>query len=451
VNGGKSMSPKQLQHIITLLAVLSLVSLLSGCGGSTTPSTLPAFSHVSDLAVTVPTVAGSPATFAFDIAAVSGNQFFLTDRTNKALDVINISTITRTPPGGSLTIIGSGAFTGCQSGPPSAANPSCAGSNTNNDLSGPDGLNPIGTLLYVGDVDSVKIFDPVAKSIVKTLTITPTGPAGTKQGFRADEGCYDPDDNLFMINTPGSAYSTIINTTTQTVAAVITYSDTLAAGNGLEACAYDHATKSFYNNNDGSSTNPHGEVDVLPVASILAISGFGGATPPVVDYSTLAGLKRFPEGACDPTGMVMGPGNDLAVGCREGTTSQPLNFLIFDKTAATGTGPVKTLNAGGGDQLWYDTTTNRYYNAAGRWTITGTAATNGACSATTPCMPRLFVIDAAARSIVTTIPIGNGAHSIAVDPTTGYIFVPFAAASSSCSDCTSNGYVNPGISIFTSR
>jgi hypothetical protein len=433
-----------------LLAVLVLLgALLSGCGGS---SSDPALTNMVNIPVTVPTVSGSAATFAFDIAAVNGTKFYLTDRTNKALDVIDI-------PSGTLSFIFPGTFVGCQSGALSTlpvvgtANPSCAGSTTNNDLSGPDGLNLIGSVLYVGDIDSVKIVDPVAQTVVKTLTITPTGPTGTKQGIRADEGCFDPDDNLFMINTPGLAYSTIINTTTQTVAAVITYADTLALGNGLEACAYDHATKSFYNNNDGSAANPHGEVDVIPAASILAIAGFGRAVTPVVDYSTLPGLKRFPEGACDPTGLTMGPGNDLAVGCREGTTGQPLNFLIFDKTAATGAAPVKTLNAGGGDQLWYDPGTNRYYNAAGRWTATGTAATNGACSAALPCTPVLFVIDAAARTIVNPggTPIGNGAHSIAVDPATGHIFIPYAASSSSCSTCTANGFVTAGISVFNAK
>jgi hypothetical protein len=438
----------------TLLAVLVLLgALLVGCGSSSSPITN--FPIANSIPVTVPTVSGSAATFAFDIAAINGTKFYLTDRTNKALDVIDISTTT-------LSSILAGSFVGCQSGtfPPlpvvGTANPSCAGSTTNNDLSGPDGLNVIGSVLYVGDIDSVKIVDPVAQTVVKTLTITPTGPTGTKQGVRADEGCFDPDDNLYMINTPGLAYSTIINTTTQTVVAVITYADTLALGNGLEACAYDHATNTFYNNNDGSGLNPHGEVDVLTVADVktlIATAPVAPATVPVGDYSTFAHLKKFPEGACDPTGLAMGPGNDLAVVCREGTTGQPLNFLIFDKTAATGTAPVKTLNAGGGDQLWYDPGTNRYYEAAGRWTATGTAATNGACSAALPCTPVLFVIDAAARTIVNTggTPIGNGAHSIAVDPTTGEIFIPYAASSSSCSTCTANGFVSSAITVFKAK
>jgi len=449
---------------ISCLMLISLGALLLGCGSSTT-TTAPTgpLTHLVDIGMPTPYVLGTTATYAWDIAAISGSKFYLTDRTNKVLDVVAIPTSasgfsTTTAP----SFILPGAFTGCQGGSNTAPYPvpSCASATTNNDLSGPDGLNVVGSLLYVGDVDRVKIVDPSVPAIKQTIDITPGPPIQTPAGltgFRADEGCYDPDDNLFMINTPGLAFSSIIttNTTTPKVAAYINYADTAAAGNGLEACAYDHATRSFYNNNDGSSINPHGEVDVITAADILAISGFGGVPPPVVDYSTFAHLKRFPEGLCDPTGLALGNGNDLGVNCLEGTTGQPLLFYVFDKTAATGTGPVATLNAGGGDQVWYDPTNKAFYNVAGHWTATGKAATNGACSATSPCTPVLFVISSAgANSAITNTggtPIGNGAHSIAVDPTTGLAFIPFSAASSSCTTCSTNGFAGPGTSVFTTR
>jgi hypothetical protein len=417
----------------------------------------------ADLPLT--TVLGTTATYAWDIAAISGGKFYLTDRTNKALDVIAIPTsASGVSPSTTASIMLPDAFTGCQGGSNTAPYPvpTCASASTNNDLSGPDGLNVVGSLLYVGDVDAVKIVDPSVPAIKKTLTINGlVGTAWTTTGYRADEGCYDPDDNLFMINTPGSSppQSNIINTTTQAVVAVITYSDSV----GLEACGYDSATKSFYNNNDGSTANPHGEVNVFTAADIkglIALAAVAPATVPVKDYLTdraavFPHLKVFPEGLCDPTGLALGNGNDLAVNCREGTTGQPLLFYVFNKTAATGTGPVATLNAGGGDQVWYDPTNKAFYNVAGRWTATGTAATGGACSATSPCTPVLFVISSAGASSAITnpggTPIGNGAHSIAVDPITGLAFIPFSAASSSCTTCSTNGFGGPGISVFTTR
>jgi hypothetical protein len=223
---------------------------------------------------------------------------------------------------------------------------------------------------------------------------------------------------------------------------------TFADGAGLEACAYDPTTDAFFVNNDGTPTNPHGEVDKLPGAAIRAI-----ATGGTVDYSTLSGLARFPEGNCDPTGLALGPGTDLAVGCREGTTAAPLLFLIFNRTSSSGSGPVASLNAGGGDEVWYDPTTNSYYNAASRWTASGLAATNGSCSSASPCTPVLFVINAATRTEVNAIPTGNNAHSVAVDPVTGLVFVPYSSATApgGCGSCAANGFLNGGITIIKTQ
>jgi hypothetical protein len=214
----------------------------------------------------------------------------------------------------------------------------------------------------------------------------------------------------------------------------------------LEACGYDPALDAFFVNNDGIITagaaNAHGELDKLPGASIRAIAAGG-----IVDYSTLAGLVRSAEGNCDPTGLALGPGTDLAVGCREGTAGAPLNFLIFNRSTGA---LVTTLNAGGGDQVWYDPTTNAYYNAGSRWTASGLSS-GSACTATSPCTPVLWVIDAGSRTILGNAPTGNNAHSVAVDPVTGLIFVPFSSATSpaGCGTCTANGFVNGGISVFT--
>jgi hypothetical protein len=49
---------------------------------------------------------------------------------------------------------------------------------------GPDGLTVVGTQLFAGDVNSVKVIDQASKQIVKTITV------GTAN-VRADESCYD--------------------------------------------------------------------------------------------------------------------------------------------------------------------------------------------------------------------------------------------------------------------
>ena len=73
------------------------------------------------------------------------------------------------------------------------------------------------------------------------------------------------------------------------------------------------------------------------------------------------------------------------------------------------------LNAGGGDQVAYDATTNRYFLAASRFTGSGLAGVGGACTAAVPCAPQLIVVDGGTRQIVTGVATGNNAHSVAVD------------------------------------
>src|SRR6202171_1902970 len=95
-------------------------------------------------------------------------------------------------------------------------------------------------------------------------------------GLRPHEGCYDPDHKIFMISSPGETppFATYIDTTTQKIIATLLFTDpgTGPVGPksaGLEACVYDHGTQSFLNNNDGSTANPHGEVNVIPASFVL--------------------------------------------------------------------------------------------------------------------------------------------------------------------------------------
>src|ERR1700712_5120244 len=145
-------------------------------------------------------------------------------------------------------------------------------------------------------------------AIVKTIAVGASG-------HRADEGCVDNDDGLYMISSPNDSppFATFISTKTQTVLAQLPFPGSA----GLEACVYDPVTKSFLVNNDGTTANPHGQVDVISPASVLAAA-------PAVSAS-------FPLGNCDPTGLDLGPANDMAVVCKPGVVGTPLNVLILDR------------------------------------------------------------------------------------------------------------------------
>lgn len=409
--------------------ILVATLVLAGCGGG-------GGGGVSfKTTIAVPNI-GATTNFSFDIGAVDTvkGRYYVTDRNNASVDVFDIKTNTF------LKQIG--GFAGCNTGP------TCVGAN--NDKSGPDGLNIITgtTFVYVGDVNSVKIIDTQTDTIVKTIAI------GGTSGLRADEGCYDPDHRLFMISSPGESppFATFIDTTTQKIIATVLFTDpgTGAAGrasDGLEACVYDHATATFLVNNDGSTNNPHGEVDVIPAAFVLAGTPAAPVTLTLPVPTAGNGIKIFPLGNCDPTGLDLGPGTDMGVMCRQGTTGTPLTFQILDRTNGT---VRAVINAGGGDAIAYDAATNSYFLAASRFTASGNAAINGACSAASPCTPELFVVDAGTRAIRQTVATGNNAHSVAVDAVTHQAYLPYssAGAPAGCATCAAN-FPNPGVGVYS--
>jgi hypothetical protein len=368
-----------------LIAACSVVAgLLAACGGSdNNNSSSPHL--VTNIAV--PNTA-TPA-FSFDISYADQGKYYLADRNNKAVDVVDTSTnklIAQIP----------GGFAG-------------NGATTSN--SGPDGLIglPGTSTLYVGDVNAVKILDTSTQTLVKTIPINTTG-------TRVDEGCFDPVDHLVAVASPAETppFTTFINTDTQTIVSKLTFT----GSSGLESCVYDAGTKSFLINNDGTAANPDGELDVVAASSVTA------GTPVVT--------KVFPLGTCAPAGLVLGPNEDVMVGC-DPAAGNPLITLILDRTNGN---VLAKLPFGGVDQIAYDSVSNRYFLPARHWTANGTAS----ASVFTPAMA---VIDGTARTILTELPVGTGAHSVAVDGPSGQVYVPFQAGSAA--------FPNGGISVFTVR
>ncbi|MDB5910818.1 MAG: hypothetical protein JWP34_4932 [Massilia sp.] len=397
---------------ITIVAAVVIGLLATACGGSSTGG--PRFLSQTDISGV-----GAGTNFGFDLGLVVGDRYYLTDRSNASVDVFDAGTSQLLAQ---IKGTGANAF---------------AGVGANNGVSGPDGINAVGNLLYVGDVNSVKIVDPVAKTVIRTIVVGNTGK-------RADEACVDSAHNLYMISTPeaDTPFATFINTQTQQVVATVTFTDASGVPSaGLEQCRYDAATDTFYVNDDGTTANPHGELVALSGAAIRAIPAAG-----TVNYTALAGVRKYNEGNCDPTGLALGPNNDIAVNCREATTGAPLLVQIMDRSNGQ---ILASINAGGGDQLEYDASTNRYYSAASRWTASQKASTNGACSVASPCTPVLAIIDAATRTLVTQIPSGNNAHSVAVDGVTGKAFVPISSSASPAGSTLINSAASPNAGLLT--
>lgn len=443
-------------------------TLLAACGGGGGSSTAGGPSLMST--VPVPGIS-SAVSYSFDLGTVdaANSRYYVTDRTNKSVDVVDTSgagvVVAQFQPGFKGCITNSGV-----------ASPSClavAGSGINNDASGPDGADVVGSNVFIGDVNALWVLNKSTGAVVKKIAI------GGTSGLRADEGCFDSDDNIYAISSPGETppIMTFVDTTDNQVIATVQMHSI-----GLEACAYDKTTKRFFVNNDGQASlvpdstasmvavvgNPRGEMMGIAAADIVGLKSFKAATlgasridyaagamvavaPGAVALPDPAGLiplattpVRYALGNCDPTGLAVGPGTDIGAMCRQGTVGETLTFQILNRT----TGAVAaTVNAGGGDQITYDATSNRWFLATSRWTPTGKSCGGG--SAACPLTPALSIVDGTSRTIVAQLPNGNNSHSVAVVPgNPGKVLTPFTAPSATGGGAA---FPNGGINIFSTN
>jgi hypothetical protein len=423
----------------------------------------------------------SAVTYSFDLGAVDPvtNTYYVTDRTNKSIDIVSLNTLKVT---GQFKL----AFAGCNSsvGTTRATPIALPGCNTlqgiwttDNDASGPDGLDVVGNFLYAGDVNAMWVINRTTGTGVKNLI--PSFPTGS----RADEGCWDSANNIYAISTPASTrpfvtfFDTTVNATPTLIATVaMNGSDGVASG-GLEGCFFNGGR--FWVNNDGTTLNPDGEVNSIPTSAIIGlkvgaphnnITFQGGlAADGVTAGVTVAAAcpaAVFPFGSgtqgtacttgtivypliagCTPTGLAPGPVNaggftELGTMCRPAPPAR-LDFVILRMD--TGAIYAQMAGLGGGDQITYDGTSKRWFLANSRHTGDGFSC--GAGSAGCPLLPSLTVVSddgIAAPTLVHHINNGNNAHSVAV--VGGFVITPFSNPSATAGG---GAFPNGGINIWS--
>jgi hypothetical protein len=286
---------------ILALLVTALTSVSAGATLNPTPATTVRLAKIG--------IPGKPLR-AFDISWVdsASGHYYLADRSNGAIDVVDIATNQIT---GQI-----GGFVGATG---------------KNDTSGPDGV--VTTFsnreLWAGDGDStVKVVDLTANKIVATI------PTGGK--FRADEMAYDPKDNILLVanNADDPPFGTLISVGTRAVLKRITFTDST---NGAEQPQYDPVTGVFYISVPATKTNPGGEMDVIDPVSMSVTARYG--------------LNN-----CGPNGSAVGPGNQLLAGC-----GNPHRAVIIDRT--NGAVLADFSNVGGADEVWFNPGDHRYYLA----------------------------------------------------------------------------------------
>src|SRR5262249_49550136 len=112
---------------------------------------------------------------------------------------------------------------------------------------------------------------------------------------------------------------------------------------------------------------------------------------------------------CSPAGLALGTGGKLMVGCGTGNSQS----ILLDPNANNGNGSTKSFSqVSGEDMVWFDPTSNRYFLAA-RANLGG---------------PVLGIIDGLTETFLGNVPTTPGDHSVAVDPVSGEVFVPFGGS-----------------------
>jgi len=377
------------------------------------------------------------ALYSFDISFVdpATQTYYLADRSNKAVDVVDAGTdtfITQIAPNN-----GHAPFAGFVPCVPAAGA---------NDCAGPNGVVGAFPFLFVTDAPSrVLTFD------LRTSPATTVSEVFTRAGekTRADELAYDPKDGLLLVinNASDPPFGTLIKVNKANGAlTVVTNIDFDAAHgvdatNGAEQPVWDPDTGKFY----------------LSIPQIGSTPSHGG----VVRISTTGVIEAvYPVELCSPAGLARGPRQDLLVGCnvvfdtaggvwtgnadRNPNSAAPRYVIIDAKTGAVD----KILpGVGAGDEVWFNKGDGNYYTASSGSPFAPNAITParppvGAASSAPVNVSQgaavLGVIDAEKQKLLQLVPTLNvpavpgqhpagTAHSVAANAANNHVFVPLAA------------------------
>ncbi len=434
-----TISATILRRAIGPSAALAAISLLLGSAmfSVADAANSPALRLINTIPIPVTPQNGAGGMFSFDISWVDpvNGLYFLADRSNAAIDVIDTSGAfsgqgKSTGPDTFFGQIGGGAF-------------GFAGDTGNTATSGPDGVVSRFPCIFAGDGGSRMISINANVSFVQPASIVNTGGQ-----FRVDEMAYDPADGLVIAannaeTVPFSTIFTVDKTTCKLSNPVKTTFNTAGgvnATNGVEQPAWEPITKRFYAsipevNGPGDGTGINGGVARITTGGVIE-------TVYQVNY-------------CQPAGLTVGPNGDLMVGCnsvfdRSGkkcsavvpspiptATSAAAHPALCTGTAnaqvaicnpgrgCTGPALVAVPGTGGGDEIFFNAGDGNYYVTAGNNPIGPTVGVvSSANNQLTQQIPTLSPIPALTGSAAH----GAGTvHSVAASAANNHVYVPLPA------------------------
>jgi hypothetical protein len=389
---------------------------LAACTGPGAPTT------TQTKCLTAVQIPGHPLR-SFDISWVNPHrgEYYLGDRSNAGIDVIDTRTLTF-----KRTI---GGFVGIKL--------NSAGTAVNNNLSGPDGVVSHGRWLYAGDGDSsLKVIDldaPTASAIQQTLF---TGGA-----TRVDEMALTTDGELLLVanNAEDPPFGTLFaangdNHTSNVSKITQIFIDPAivptGAGLSMEQPTWESRTKRFYVSVPVIANNPAGcnfgqmAGDITCDGGLLVIDPTKLTAPTATigafDATTNTGV--VPLHACGPNGATVGPHSNLLLGCTPANNPSNVTTLVINAKTKNF---ANIGNITGSDEVWFNKGDGRYYTGSNRnCKIAGVP-----CPAASQQAAVLGVIDGTSV-LIETVPQGSGSHSVAADSKRNLIFVPQVAPKS---------------------
>ena len=362
--------------------------------------------------------------FSFDISFVdqTTQTYYLADRSNKAIDVVDAKA-----PSKFLTQI--------------SATPPFAGVNANAELAGPDGVLTTTSGCIIATDAGGRVVSFTAGGVqASDLTITPPMPG------RADELAFDPRDSLLLVITPApggtiptpAPYGTLIKVAPSPGCGLTQQGANIpfpTATGGAEQPVWDPGTQRFFVSIPNVGSDPHDGAlfQINPLTAKIEAM-----------YSVTS---------CAPAGLALNPTNNtLLLGCS----------VVFDDMGGTWTGtdpntaaPTQQIfgtngliqavvpGVGSSDEVWYNAGDDHFYTGSSGSPLAPSVIVPMATSVSQGAAI-LGVIDGTSQRLDQLVPTFNvpqvlpitgpppghpagSAHSVAANQNNNQVLVPLAA------------------------
>jgi len=375
--------------------------------------------------------AGKPNTqmFSFDISWVDqvSGLYYLADRSNAALDVIDTMTD---------TLFG-------QIGANPNFSPGFAGDTGSTATSGPNGVTASGNCIFATDSPSRVVSFNSSVSFTAMVSSFSTG--GTA---RADELAFDPHDRLLLVinNADTPPFGTLINVSPSCGLSLpkripLTAANGVDAQGGAEQPVWDPGTQRFYVSIPQIGSNVRN-------GGVIKINPNGGAIEAV-----------YPINFVSPAGLTLGPNGDLLVGGNMtfDTSGNPCTNVVTSATSpvftlphctgiafpqvaicnpgrgCTGNALVSVPGVGNGDEVWFNSGDGNYYVTAGNLPAApalGVVASgaNTPPNTLTQLVPTLYAQPPVGTAGTSSFVHSQGTvHSVAASAANNHVYVPLPA------------------------